>query len=68
MLLIWSRKVKDILEKEFQLQGINVGVNCGAAAGQTIFHVHIHIIPRYPRDVPRPEGGVRNIIPGKGGY
>ena len=62
------RQVKDLLQKKFEPQGFNVGVNCGEAAGQTVFHAHIHIIPRYAGDVPRPRGGVRNIIPGKGDY
>jgi diadenosine tetraphosphate (Ap4A) HIT family hydrolase len=62
------RKVKDILKAEFDPDGFNVGVNCGEAAGQTVFHAHVHIIPRYIGDVPNPRGGVRNIIPGKGNY
>jgi diadenosine tetraphosphate (Ap4A) HIT family hydrolase len=62
------RQVKDVLQKKFEPQGFNVGVNCGEAAGQTVFHAHIHIIPRYTGDVPSPRGGVRNIIPGKGNY
>jgi diadenosine tetraphosphate (Ap4A) HIT family hydrolase len=62
------RKVKDILNAKFDPDGFNVGVNCGEAAGQTVFHAHVHIIPRYIGDVPNPRGGVRNIIPGKGNY
>jgi diadenosine tetraphosphate (Ap4A) HIT family hydrolase len=62
------RRVKDILQEKFPPQGFNVGVNCGEAAGQSVFHAHIHIIPRYTGDVPSPRGGVRNIIPGKGHY
>jgi diadenosine tetraphosphate (Ap4A) HIT family hydrolase len=46
----------------------NVGFNAGIAAGQTVPHVHIHVIPRYPGDVPDPRGGVRHVIPGKGNY
>jgi diadenosine tetraphosphate (Ap4A) HIT family hydrolase len=48
--------------------GYNVGVNIGEAAGQTIFHLHVHLIPRFGRDVAEPRGGVRNVIPGKGQY
>ncbi len=48
--------------------GFNIGVNCGLAAGQTVEHAHIHLIPRYPGDVENPRGGVRNVIPGKGDY
>ncbi len=62
------RQVKDILQQQFEPHGFNVGVNCGEAAGQTVFHAHIHVIPRYKGDVPNPRGGVRNIIPGKGNY
>jgi diadenosine tetraphosphate (Ap4A) HIT family hydrolase len=62
------RRVQDILQQKFEPQGFNVGVNCGEAAGQSIFHAHIHIIPRYTGDVPNPRGGIRNIIPGKGNY
>ena len=62
------RKVRDILKAKFDPDGFNVGVNCGEAAGQTVFHAHVHIIPRYVGDVPNPRGGVRNIIPGKGNY
>lgn len=62
------RRVKDILQKEFDPQGINIGVNSGEAAGQTVFHAHIHIIPRYAGDVANPRGGVRSVIPGKGDY
>jgi len=62
------RWVKDLLQKEFEPQGFNIGVNCGEVAGQTVFHAHIHIIPRFAGDVPNPRGGVRNIVPGKGNY
>jgi diadenosine tetraphosphate (Ap4A) HIT family hydrolase len=62
------RQVKDVLEKNFEPQGFNVGANCGDAAGQSVSHAHIHIIPRYLGDVPNPRGGIRNIIPGKGNY
>ncbi|MCI0461580.1 MAG: HIT family protein [Gemmataceae bacterium] len=49
-------------------EGYNVGINVGKAAGQTILHVHLHLIPRYPGDVEDPVGGVRNVIPGRGRY
>ena len=48
--------------------GFNIGVNCGEDAGQTIFHCHIHLIPRRRGDVDEPRGGVRHLIPGKGNY
>jgi superfamily II DNA or RNA helicase/diadenosine tetraphosphate (Ap4A) HIT family hydrolase len=48
--------------------GYNVGFNSGGAAGQTVPHVHIHVIPRYIGDMPDPRGGVRHVIPDKGNY
>jgi diadenosine tetraphosphate (Ap4A) HIT family hydrolase len=50
------------------IEGFNIGVNIGSAAGQTIFHCHFHLIPRRIGDVENPRGGVRHIIPGKGAY
>ena len=51
-----------------QPDGYNIGVNVGRAAGQTVFHLHMHVIPRKSGDVPDPRGGVRHVIPGKGNY
>jgi diadenosine tetraphosphate (Ap4A) HIT family hydrolase len=62
------RHVRSHLEETHAPQGYNVGINVGVVAGQTIPHVHIHLIPRYSRDVVDPTGGVRNIIPGHGRY
>jgi diadenosine tetraphosphate (Ap4A) HIT family hydrolase len=62
------REVRDLLETRHKTKDFNLGVNCGPMAGQTILHAHIHIIPRYPGDVPNPGGGIRHIIPGKGQY
>lgn len=56
-------QVKDKLEARLSPDGYNIGVNVGRAAGQTIFHLHVHIIPRYKGDVPDPRGGVRKIKP-----
>ena len=61
-------QVRRILDLQYSPAGYNVGWNVGAAAGQTIFHLHLHVIPRYPGDVADPTGGIRNIIPGKGKY
>ena len=59
---------RKLLDEEFKPDGYNIGVNIGPAAGQSILHVHIHIIPRYKGDVENPQGGVRHVIPGKGHY
>lgn len=56
------------LQATLEPDGINVGVNIGHAAGQTVMHAHVHVIPRYVGDAERPEGGVRHVIPGKGYY
>ncbi len=63
-------EVKQYLDATLQPQpaGYNVGFNAGAAAGQTVMHVHIHVIPRYIGDMPDPRGGVRHVIPSKGNY
>jgi len=60
---IWALlgNVKEMLDKRFHPDGYNVGINVGAAAGQTVFHMHVHVIPRYQGDVPDPRGGVRKI-------
>jgi len=57
-----------VLSEDTTVEGFNIGVNTGAAGGQTIFHCHIHVIPRRGGDVENPRGGVRNVIPGKGDY
>lgn len=63
------KKVKDNLSKDDpSIEGFNVGINEGSVAGQTVFHCHIHLIPRRKGDVENPKGGVRNTIPGKGDY
>jgi len=61
-------KVKSILEQEFNPDGFNVGININEPAGQSIPHVHIHLIPRYKGDVDDPFGGVRGVVPGKQKY
>jgi diadenosine tetraphosphate (Ap4A) HIT family hydrolase len=60
--------VKAIIEKDHRPDGYNIGINCGAAAGQTIFHLHVHLIPRYAGDVADPRGGVRGVISEKANY
>lgn len=61
-------EAKRRLDKEFKPDGFNIGINDGAAAGQTIAHLHIHLIPRYAGDREDPRGGVRWINPGKAKY
>ena len=62
------RDTKTILEEQYRPDGYNYGINEGVAAGQSVSHFHLHVIPRYRGDVEQPRGGVRNIIPGKGDY
>jgi diadenosine tetraphosphate (Ap4A) HIT family hydrolase len=59
---------KELIERSFKPNGYNIGMNCGVAAGQTIFHFHCHLIPRYSGDVNDPRGGVRHAVIGKGYY
>lgn len=61
-------KVKEIISARFKPDGYNIGINIGEKAGQTVNHVHIHLIPRYNRDVDEPRGGVRGVIPSKQKY
>jgi len=62
------REEKKLIDQEFKPDGYNIGVNVGPAAGQSIHHVHIHIIPRYEGDVENPQGGVRHVIPKNAHY
>lgn len=61
-------RTQELLRERFGPDGFNVGINTGSAAGQTIEHAHIHVIPRYEGDVDNPTGGVRNVIPERGDY
>lgn len=61
-------KAKVSVESEFHPDGYNIGINDGSAAGQTVPHLHIHLIPRYTGDVTDPRGGVRWVIPEKADY
>lgn len=56
------------IDQAFRPDGYNIGVNIGQAGGQSIFHVHIHVIPRYAGDHPKPQGGVRHVLPDKAHY
>ena len=59
--IVWE--LRELLEAEHDTSSFNVGVNAGELAGQTVPHAHVHVIPRYPRDVPDPRGGVRWVVP-----
>jgi diadenosine tetraphosphate (Ap4A) HIT family hydrolase len=59
---------KSIIENQYKPDGYNIGMNCGLSAGQTIFHFHCHVIPRYKGDMENPRGGVRHCVAGKGDY
>ena len=67
-LLVMLDRTKKILDDELQPQGYNIGINDGAVAGQTVPHVHVHLIPRFAGDLPDPRGGVRWVIPNKAKY
>ncbi|WP_338151819.1 HIT family protein [Methanoculleus sediminis] len=67
-LLALLREAKDLLDGRYHPDGYNVGVNVGEAAGQTVMHLHVHVIPRYAGDVEDPRGGVRGAIPEKRVY
>ena len=60
--------VKKKIDERYHPDGYNVGINIGEAAGQSVFHCHMHVIPRYKGDVPNPKGGVRGVIPSKQSY
>ena len=61
-------RVKEKIQKIYNPNGYNVGININEAGGQTVPHVHIHLIPRYKDDVEDPRGGVRGVIPAKKEY
>jgi len=61
-------EVRAKIAVDYKPAGYNIGINVGEASGQTIDHLHIHVIPRYDGDVSDPRGGVRHVIPSKGNY
>jgi len=67
---LWDliREARTCLDEDVAPDGYNIGINDGATAGQTIMHLHIHLIPRYKGDMIDPRGGVRGVIPGKQQY
>lgn len=61
-------EIKAIVQEKYNPAGFNVGININESAGQTVPHVHIHLIPRYEGDVEEPRGGVRGVIPERKNY
>lgn len=59
---------RSLVEQDLQPDGYNIGMNLGKAAGQTVMHLHLHVIPRYRGDVAKPRGGIRHVIPDKADY
>jgi diadenosine tetraphosphate (Ap4A) HIT family hydrolase len=68
MLELVDRIRERLDDGEDRPDGYNIGINDGEAAGQTVMHLHLHLIPRFHGDVPDPRGGVRHVIPGRGNY
>lgn len=66
-LALWNlvKQGKEIVDEKYHPDGYNIGINVGHWAGQSIHHLHIHVIPRYKGDVENPKGGVRGVIPDK---
>lgn len=67
-LLTLVREAKRLLDERFHPDGYNIGVNVGTAAGQSVMHLHVHVIPRYAGDMEDPRGGVRGVIPERREY
>jgi len=67
---MWTlvRGVRDVIERTHSPAGYNLGVNVGRAGGQTIGHIHLHVIPRYVGDVSDPRGGIRWVLPARASY
>ena len=59
---------KEILKKDKLVKGFNLGTNIGKSSGQSIYHCHLHLIPRRENDVDNPQGGIRSVIPNKQHY
>jgi len=67
---LWElvRRVRDDLARELHPDGWNIGLNVGAAGGQTVWHAHVHVIPRFGGDHPDPRGGMRCVLPDRARY
>jgi len=68
VMLLLLDQAKEELDAQFHPSGYNIGINDGVDAGQTVAHVHIHLIPRYRGDAKDPRGGVRGVLPDKADY
>lgn len=67
-LITLLNECKEYIDKKYNPDGYNFGLNCGEFAGQSVMHVHMHLIPRYKGDVSNPRGGIRGVIPNKKNY
>lgn len=67
-MLALADAARAIVDEKFAPGGYNLGVNIGPIAGQSVMHVHMHLIPRYAGDVENPKGGVRGVIPSRQKY
>jgi diadenosine tetraphosphate (Ap4A) HIT family hydrolase len=67
-MLALASELHDLLVGELGFDGVNLGINCGELAGQTVPHTHLHFIPRHRGDVAEPAGGIRWILPDKARY
>jgi diadenosine tetraphosphate (Ap4A) HIT family hydrolase len=67
---IWAMvaEVRADITERLRPDGFNIGLNDGRAAGQTVMHAHVHVIPRFDGDVPDPRGGIRWVVPAKAAY
>ena len=65
---VLAREVRELLIERHRPQGFNLGANCEVAGGQSVWHAHLHLIPRYTGDSDDPRGGVRNVIPRSWGW
>jgi len=70
IIALWKlvHETKHVIRERHSPDGYNIGVNIGRAAGQSVVHLHIHVIPRYEGDTADPFGGVRGVVPGKARY
>ena len=61
-------EAKKMIDEKYNPDGYNIGMNCGEAAGQSVMHIHVHLIARYKGDVENPRGGIRGVIPKNQNY